>query len=54
MNSRRLYVKMRVIKADNIKGEADLLQVMVGAVANTLQAYTLDKWRISGWTGNYD
>ena len=35
-------VKMKVMEADNIENETDLLHVMVGAVANALQAYSPD------------
>ena len=44
------YVRMRVIEAD-IKNEADLLQFMVGAVANALQAFTLDMGGIANLDG---
>ena len=41
---------MKVIKAD-VENETDLLQVMVGAVANALQAYTLDMGGITNLDG---
>ena len=43
------YVKMKAIEA-KVKDETELLQMMVAAVANALQAYTLDTGGISTLT----